>query len=136
MDVAELNSHGSEGAARAFARCCGSTVWVDRMVAARPYRDTTEVLTTAEEVWWDLSAEDWQQAFAANIVTPAAPSHPEYEETFGHPYVVFVVDQSAEDLDVTYRRRLGNDLVSELSETAAEQARITNRALRLLLEVS
>ena len=136
MDVAELNSHGPNKAAEAFARCCGSTVWVDRMVAARPYRDITAVLTTAEEVWWDLGAEDWQEAFASNIVMPATSSHPEYEETFGHPYVVFVADQSAADLDVMYRRRLGNDLVSELSEAAAEQARITNRALRYLLEVS
>ncbi len=136
MDVTELNSRGRDEAARAFAECCGSTVWVDRMVAARPYRDTTAVLTTAEEVWWDLGAEDWQQAFADHVPTPAAPSHPEYEEAFGHPYVVFVTDQSAEDLDVMYRRRLDNDLLSEISETAAEQARITNRALRRLLEVS
>ncbi len=136
MDVTELNSHDRDEAARAFAECCGSTVWVDRMVAARPYRDTTAVLTTAEEVWWDLGAEDWQQAFADHVPTPAAPSHPEYEEAFGHPYVVFVADQSAEDLDVMYRRRLHNDLLSELRETAAEQARITNRALRHLLKVS
>jgi len=135
MDVTELNSRSRDEAARAFAECCGSTVWVDRMVAARPYRDTTAVLTTAEEVWWDLGAEDWQQAFASHVPTPAAPSHPEYEEAFGHPYVVFVADQSAEDLDVMYRRRLDNDLLSEISETAAEQARITNRALRHLLEV-
>jgi hypothetical protein len=136
MDVTELNSHDRDEAARAFAECCGSTVWVDRMVAARPYRDTTAVLTTAEEVWWDLGAEDWQQAFSAHVPTPAAPSHPAYEEAFGHPYVVFVTDRSAEDLDVMYRRRLDNDLLSEMSETAAEQARITNRALRHLLEVS
>ncbi len=136
MDVAELNSHRPDKAAEAFSRCCGATVWVDRMVAARPYRDATAVLTTAEEVWWDLGAEDWQQAFADHVPTPAAPSHPEYEETFGHPYLVFVTDQSAEDLEVSYRRRLGNDLLSELRETAAEQARITNRALRQLLEVS
>ena len=135
MDVTELNSRSRDEAARAFAECCGSTVWVDRMVAARPYRDTTAVLTTAEEVWWDLGAEDWQQAFASHVPTPAAPSHPEYEKAFGHPYVVFVADQSAEDLDVMYRRRLDNDLLSEISETAAEQARITNRALRHLLEV-
>ncbi len=136
MDVTELNSRDSGEAAQAFAECCGSTVWVDRMVAARPYRDATAVLSTAEEVWWDLGAEDWQQAFADHVPTPAAPSHPEYEEAFGHPYVVFVTDQSAEDLDVMYRRRLDNDLLSEISETAAEQARITNRALRRLLEVS
>ncbi len=136
MDVAELNSHHPGEAARVFAGCCGSTVWVDRMVAARPYRDTTAVLTTAEEVWWDLGAEDWQEAFAAHNPTPAAPSPSEYEETFGHRYVVFVTDQSAEDLEVMYRRRLGNDLLTELSETATELARITNLALRRLLDSS
>ena len=136
MDVAELNSRDPGEAAQAFAGCCGSTVWVDRMVAARPYRDATAILTTAEEVWWDLGADDWQEAFAAHVPTPTAPSHPEYEEAFGHPYLVFVADQSAEELDAMYRRRLSNDLLSELSETAAEQARITNVALRKLLEVS
>lgn len=133
MDVTELNSCAPVDAAHELGNCCGSVVWVDRMVAARPFRDTTAVLTTAEEIWWDLGADDWQEAFAAHPPMPGIDS--EYEDTFGHPYLVFVTNQSAAELSAIYQRRLHNNLLSELGVTATEQARITNLSLRRLLDI-
>lgn len=133
MDVTELNSFDRDEAAEAFAACCGSGVWVDRMVAARPFADTTAVLMAAEEAWWDLGAEDWEEAFATHSGAPRPPASPQYEEKFDYPYLVFTADRSSEELDAFYRQRLGHDPLSELSVTAAEQARITNFELRRLL---
>jgi len=134
MDVTELNSRAPLDAARALATCCRSAVWVDLMVAARPFQDTTEILTAAEEIWWDLGADDWQEAFAAHPTLPGVDS--EYEDTFGHPYLVFVTAQSDAELEATYQKRLHNDLLAELGVTATEQARITNLALRRLLDIA
>jgi len=107
-------------------------MWVDRMVAARPFRGATAILSTAEEVWWDLGAEDWVEAFGAH----RAPSHlgtTNYEEQFGYPYLAFSADRSTEELEALHQERLGNDPLAEMSVTAAEQARITNLELRRLL---
>jgi len=133
VDVPELNALDHSNAAAVFAACCGAAVWVDRMVAARPFHDTTEILMIAEETWWDLGADDWHEAFAAHGEGPGSPAFPEYEETFGYPYLVSATDRSAEELDALFRRRLGNDPLSELSVTATEQARITNLGLRRIL---
>ena len=133
MDLAELNTLDRSEAAAVFAACCDARAWVDRMVAARPFHDATKMLTAAGEVWWDLSADDWEEAFAAHRDGPTTPAFVEYERRFGHPYVVFAADLAAEESDAVYRRRLSNDPLSELSVTATEQARITNRALRRLL---
>jgi len=44
-------------------QCCGSTRWVERMTAARPFVDKERLLTTAEAVWRSLAPEDWLEAF-------------------------------------------------------------------------
>ncbi len=133
MDVADLNSLDRAAAIEVLAGCCGSGMWVDRMIAARPFRNATAVLTTAEEVWWDLGAEDWAEAFAAHRQTRQSENYPGYEEEFGYPYVVFAADRSTEELSALYRERLSRDPLPELRVTAIEQARLTNLALRRLL---
>ncbi len=133
MDVSELNSLDRIEATKALAPCCGSRVWVDRMLAAGPFPDITAILMNAEEIWWDLGADDWEEAFAAHRETQQPGTPPGYEEKFGYPYLVFAADRSAEELETLLRQRLDHDPLSELSVTAAEQARITNLALRRLL---
>ena len=44
-------------------QCCGSTRWVERMIAARPFVDKERLFTTAEAVWRSLAPEDWLEAF-------------------------------------------------------------------------
>ena len=144
MDVRELNALETSDAAAGLAACCTSTVWIDRMLAGRPFRDTTALLTKAEEVWWDLSAEDWQEAFAAHPTgAPEASAEVrldleaatgEYTDTFGYAFIVFAADP-VETLEAC-RRRLGNDPLTELGVTAAEMTRIINLRLRRLLDIS
>ena len=44
--------------------CCGSTRWVERMVARRPFGNQEALLSSAAEVWWSLGEDDWREAFA------------------------------------------------------------------------
>lgn len=36
------------------------------MLSQRPFRDRDDVFDSAERIWWDLTREDWLEAFAAH----------------------------------------------------------------------
>jgi OHCU decarboxylase len=44
--------------------CCGSTAWVDGMLARRPFGARDALLRAADEVWKALDTMDWLEAFA------------------------------------------------------------------------
>src|SRR6478752_637059 len=44
--------------------CCGSTRWVERMEARRPFGNQQALLSSAAEVWWSLGEDAWREAFA------------------------------------------------------------------------
>ena len=53
--------------ARARLRaCCGSTLWVERMLQRRPFGSVEQLLAAAREVWFALDPADWKEAFAAH----------------------------------------------------------------------
>jgi 2-oxo-4-hydroxy-4-carboxy-5-ureidoimidazoline decarboxylase len=64
VDVERINAWEEETARRELARCCGSSAWVLRMMASRPFPDAASVLTAADSVWFSLSPDDWREAFA------------------------------------------------------------------------
>jgi 2-oxo-4-hydroxy-4-carboxy-5-ureidoimidazoline decarboxylase len=43
--------------------CCGSTRWVERMLALRPFGATDILLSAARREWFALTPEDWKEAF-------------------------------------------------------------------------
>lgn len=45
-------------------RACGSTRWVERMLARRPFGSDATLLSAAREVWFSLGEADWLEAFA------------------------------------------------------------------------
>ena len=45
-------------------RCCGSTAWIARMVARRPFEDQESLLKAARDEWFALTPTDWREAFA------------------------------------------------------------------------
>jgi len=51
-------------AAAELRRCCGSTRWVERMIAARPFGSRDRLLALAEAAFSELGSEDWREAFA------------------------------------------------------------------------
>jgi 2-oxo-4-hydroxy-4-carboxy-5-ureidoimidazoline decarboxylase len=53
------------GAAREIlARACGSTAWIDRMLARRPFGSQAALLAVAREEWFARSERDWLEAFS------------------------------------------------------------------------
>src|SRR3954471_22694194 len=62
--VAKLNAMPREELAVHLRACCGSTHWVEKMIARRPFPSPDVVLTASDEVWRGLGREDWLEAFA------------------------------------------------------------------------
>jgi OHCU decarboxylase len=65
-NLARLNALDAAEAERELLKCCGSNAWARRLAARRPFRETRELWTAADEIWWSLDAEDWLEAFAAH----------------------------------------------------------------------
>jgi len=64
LAVSELNSLPAEAAADRFRSCCGSTRWVESMVARRPFGSLDELLLAADQEWAATNASDWHEAFS------------------------------------------------------------------------
>ena len=45
-------------------RCCGSSRWVEGMLARRPFGSNVALLGAARLVWNALDQDDWREAFA------------------------------------------------------------------------
>jgi 2-oxo-4-hydroxy-4-carboxy-5-ureidoimidazoline decarboxylase len=128
VDLKSFNDLDPAEATRVLEECCASSAWIETIVSRRPFRDSTDLFTAAEEIWWDLTADDWREAFVAHRAGPS-----EYATRFGHPYVVHRNGRTDEELAALYARRLEGDPLKELQTSALEQARVTNRSLRELL---
>jgi 2-oxo-4-hydroxy-4-carboxy-5-ureidoimidazoline decarboxylase len=44
--------------------CCGSSRWVEQMLARRPFGNEQALVDAARTVWLGLAADDWREAFA------------------------------------------------------------------------
>jgi len=61
-----LNVLDEQQARAVFQSCCGSSAWVDGMVARRPLASVRALFAAADEVWWSLGEKDFLEAFAAH----------------------------------------------------------------------
>ena len=66
MNLELINRLTADEARDSFMRCCGSRRWSDEMVRARPFESRAALLETAARKWWELSNDDWLEAFAAH----------------------------------------------------------------------
>jgi OHCU decarboxylase len=153
-----LNGLPAVEAAVLLASCCGAAVWVERMLARRPFESEPAALEAADEVFASLSPEDWREAFRAHprigdrdargeaaaeqAGTTTAPAsilaglleaNRAYEARFGHLFIVFASGRSAGEMLDLCRRRLHNEPEVELSVAAEEQRKITRLRLQRLL---
>lgn len=164
-DAASTLDRLDEPEARAaLARCCGSSTWVEEMLALRPFVTEAELLNAAERVWWGLREERWREAFRhhprigerapddagtsalsrseqAGVATAdeetrraLAEGNRAYEARFGHVFLTRAAGRSAEEMLGELGRRLANDPATELRIAAAHQAAITRLRLGKLEE--
>jgi len=64
VTLEELNFLPLPDAKEALAKCCGSSQWVKRLEAQRPFTSREHLLQLADEIWFGASPEDWLEAFA------------------------------------------------------------------------
>lgn len=61
--LAHLNTMPPAALAELLRACCGSSHWVERMVALRPFASRSALLAASDEVGRTLAREDWLEAF-------------------------------------------------------------------------
>ena len=66
MTLEELNRLSPEHAQAELLKCCGSTAWAKRTSDARPFSNSDELASKADEIWWALREDDWLEAFRAH----------------------------------------------------------------------
>ncbi|RDG34699.1 2-oxo-4-hydroxy-4-carboxy-5-ureidoimidazoline decarboxylase [Streptomyces corynorhini] len=134
----------------ALLGCLGSSRWVRRIAATRPYPDLDALLAASDEAGYDLAFSDLAEALAAETPTVAPPAAPPaaatalragyaaYESRFGHAFVIGLDDRRpGECLDhvlAAIRTRLGHDPDHERSVSADELRRLARSRLVRLVE--
>jgi 2-oxo-4-hydroxy-4-carboxy-5-ureidoimidazoline decarboxylase len=156
-----LNEASPHDARALLHACCGSTRWVERMLARRPFDSREALLAAARATWFALSPDDWREAFgqhppigqpsrfastrhlsareqsgaataSAGVRAALAEGNREYERKFGFIFIVCATGKTAEEMLSLLEARLRNDLEAEIRTAAEEQAKIT--ALRLSVD--
>lgn len=64
LTLARLNALPPAEAAERLRECCGSSRWVEDMVARRPFESVEALLAAADEAWSTTGPADWAEAFA------------------------------------------------------------------------
>lgn len=63
MTIAEFDHLPHVEKKALLQKCCGSTLWINKMLAAPPAEDLIDLFETADENWYTCSEEDWLEAF-------------------------------------------------------------------------
>jgi allantoicase len=153
-----VNTLTDDLAAVQLRNCCGSSEWVRRMMAARPFPAWSDLIREAEAIWNALNPDDWREAFAAHprigdksgsgwarqeqsgtssasskSLEALAAANREYEARFGHIYIVCATGKSAGEMLAIARQRLANSPDDEMRVAAGEQMKITKLRLMKLV---
>jgi len=153
--LARLNALDHDEATRELESCCASRAWATALAGARPLADVTTLMLTADRIWRGLGADHWRQAFAAHprlgdkkagdddasrwargeqsgtagadatTLEALAAGNRDYEERFGHVFLLCATGKSATDMLAALRARLDNTASDELAVAAEEQRAIT-----------
>jgi OHCU decarboxylase len=136
---------------------CASTVWCDRVADGRPYGSLAALQGEAARVWQDLGPDGWREAFAAHprigerahgwsrdeqsgvsaadadLQAELVRANEEYEERFGHVFLIRAAGRSATEVLDALRGRMTNDPDTELRVAADEHRQITELRLERLV---
>ena len=154
---AVLNALSPAEARAALTRCCGSSRWVEGMLARRPWASSAALYADATTAWDGLARADVLEAFAAHpriggrapdawsrqeqagaagagadVQRALAEVNDRYFERFGYIFIVCATGKTAGEMLELSKARLDNDPARELAIAAAEQAKITRLRLEKL----
>jgi OHCU decarboxylase len=156
-----FNDLTAEGAVGALLLVCHSRGWAEQVAARRPYTDLDALQAAADEVWMSLSPQDWLEALDAHprigerggassawsrqeqekvgeaggdVQAAVAQGNREYEERFGHVFLISAAGRPAEEILANLRDRMGNDPDTEVRVAAEEHRRITRLRVERLMQ--
>jgi len=139
-------------------KCCLSRAWVRLMRDRQPFSNAAQMLKAADNVWWELGAADWLEAFSshprigeksedrtaakeqsgvagapAEMLERQAAGNRQYEEKFGYIYIVCANGKTAGEMLDILESRLGNDPDTEMRVAAEQQRQISRLRLESFL---
>lgn len=155
LGLAWLNALPAEQAQQVLLACNAAPAWAGALTAGRPYADRPALLVAAQRAAERLDRDEWLAAFAAHprigarggltvssrqeqagtddaapaVLAALAEANREYEERFGHVFLICASGLPAEQMLASLRERLSHDADTELGIAIAEHRKIT--ALRL-----
>lgn len=150
MTLEEFNRLPLEEARLAMLDCCGSGAWAVEMASRRPYKSFEALYEAADKLWWQLGEYGWLEALRAHskiaawadvadlsesdeVVAERMALLHEYYATFGFGFVHYAVGQTSEQITNTLKARVLNRLDQELTNSVAEQAKVTHLKLGRLI---
>ncbi|CAM3158449.1 2-oxo-4-hydroxy-4-carboxy-5-ureidoimidazoline decarboxylase [Williamsia muralis] len=146
-------------AIHALYQCCTSCIWAIRVAAGRPFPDEEALYNRSDLILAELSEADLEEALDGHprigdrptnsssareqsgvagaddaVLAELKRCNAEYEEKFGHVYLVFADGRPATELLAILHERMNNDPETERRVMRMELAKINRRRLRLMLE--
>jgi OHCU decarboxylase len=139
---------------------CHSRSFAYGVATRRPYASLEALQHAADAVWTALGPSDWLEALDVHprigegggrspswsrqeqagvsvapedVQTAIARGNEEYEDRFGHVFLISAAGRSAEDILAQLRSRLGNTPDAEVRVAAEEHRRITRLRLERLM---
>jgi 2-oxo-4-hydroxy-4-carboxy-5-ureidoimidazoline decarboxylase len=159
---ARFNALTAADCERELLACCASPRWARRVAAGRPYADVAALCAAGEAAlgrlnWGDIAAAlaahprigdrpagtDRAAAWSRREQSGVAGADPqvraalieanrEYEERFGHVFLIFATGRTEDEILAAARSRLGNDEETERTVVREELGRITRLRLSRL----
>ena len=150
-----LNGIPADQAATVLRACCAAPAWIDAMSTARPYADVDSLYARSERATMSLDDSGFAAALAAHprigersrstwsrqeqagvqddLRAELEAANLEYEQHFGHVYLVCATGRSGAELLAICRERLGNDPATERQVALGELAKISRIRLDKLM---
>jgi allantoicase len=159
LGVRWLNSLTQAHAEQELREVCASSQWARELAAGRPYDSMAELHEAAAKTWRRRTRADWLEAFAvhprigepsggawsrqeqagtagadAAVTNALAAGNRDYEDRFGHVFLICATGLSGQDVLTALQARMGNDAETELQVAAGEQEKIIGIRLEKLLK--
>lgn len=151
-----FNALPGERARDALLACCSSRAWADRVSAGRPYGTRAQLYAAADEAVAAMTEADVDEALAGHprigerpgsghsawsareqsgvgASAELAAANREYEERFGHVYLVCATGKTGSELLEILRQRLRNDPATERQVVRGELGKINKIRLQRLV---
>lgn len=64
MTLSQLNTLPPALLREELQKCCGSSIWVQAMLASLPFASPEDLLGKADQAWAKTSEQDWLEAFS------------------------------------------------------------------------